>query len=47
MVLHQPVIPAPIPIRVPFPPFATSSEEAVPAAPDPGDVDPFNLPGGG
>jgi DNA helicase HerA-like ATPase len=47
MVLHQPVIPAPIPIRVPFPPFATSAEEAVAAAPDPGDVDPFNLPGAG
>jgi uncharacterized protein len=47
MVLHQPVIPAPIPIRVPFPPFATSAEEAIPAEPDPGDVDPFNLPGEG
>ncbi len=47
MVLHQPVIPAPIPIRVPFPPFATSAEEAVAPAPDPGDVDPFSLPAGG
>ena len=47
MVLHQPVIPAPIPIRVPFPPFATSAEEAVAPVPDPGDVDPFNLPGEG
>ena len=47
MVLHQPVIPAPIPIRVPFPPFATSAEEAIAASPDPGDVDPFDLPAGG
>lgn len=47
MVLHQPVIPAPIPIRVPFPPFATAADEAVGAAPDPGDIDPFNLPGAG
>ncbi len=30
MVLHQPVIPAPLPIRIPFPPFATSADE-VPA----------------
>lgn len=45
LVLHQPVIPAPIPIRIPFPPFATAAEEAIPADPDPGDVDPFNLPG--
>ena len=47
MVLHQPIIPAPIPIRIPFPPFATSAEEAIGAAPDPGDVDPFDLPGAG
>ncbi len=47
MVLHQPVIPAPIPIRIPFPPFATAAEEAVTRAADPGDVDPFNLPGAG
>ena len=47
MVLHQPVVPAPIPIRIPFPPFATAAEEAVAADPDPGDVDPFNIPGGG
>ena len=45
MVLHQPVIPAPIPIRIPFPPFATAREEAVPAEADPGDIDPFALPG--
>jgi DNA helicase HerA-like ATPase len=45
MVLHQPVIPAPIPIRIPFPPFATASEEAVAAEADPGDIDPFALPG--
>jgi DNA helicase HerA-like ATPase len=45
MVLHQPVVPAPIPIRVPFPPFATAADEAVQAGPDPGDIDPFNLPG--
>lgn len=47
MVLHQPVIPAPIPIRIPFPPFATANEEAAPAAPDPDAIDPFNLPGNG
>jgi DNA helicase HerA-like ATPase len=47
MVLHQPVVPAPIPIRVPFPPFATAAEEAVAPEPDPRDVDPFNLPGAG
>jgi DNA helicase HerA-like ATPase len=46
MVLHQPIIPAPIPIRVPFPPFATAREEAVAAPPEPGAVDPFELPGG-
>jgi uncharacterized protein len=45
MVLHQPVIPAPIPIRIPFPPFATAREEAVLPEPDPLDVDPFDLPG--
>ncbi len=45
MVVHQPVIPAPIPIRMPFPPFATAREEAVAADPDPDDLDPFNLPG--
>jgi hypothetical protein len=45
MVLHQPVIPAPIPIRIPFPPFATAPEEAEPPAADPDDVDPFDLPG--
>jgi len=45
MVLHQPVIPAPIPIRIPFPPFATAREEAVAAEADPGDIDPFALPG--
>jgi DNA helicase HerA-like ATPase len=45
MVLHQPVVPAPIPIRVPFPPFATAADEAVPPEPDPADVDPFNMPG--
>jgi DNA helicase HerA-like ATPase len=44
MVLHQPVIPAPIPIRIPFPAFATSVEEAIPPDPDPADVDPFNIP---
>lgn len=47
MVLHQPVVPAPIPIRVPFPPFATAAEEAGASEPGPGDVDPFNLPGAG
>jgi DNA helicase HerA-like ATPase len=47
MVLHQPVVPAPIPIRVPFPPFATCAEEAIAPPPDPGDIDPFNLPGDG
>jgi hypothetical protein len=46
MVLHQPVVPAPIPIRVPFPPFATAADEAVPPEPDPHDIDPFNMPGG-
>ena len=42
--LHQPGIPAPIPIRLPFPPFATAADEAVPAEQDPDDIDPFNLP---
>ena len=28
MVLAQPLTPVPIPIRLPFPPFATSVEEA-------------------
>lgn len=46
MVLHQPVIPAPIPIRIPFPPFATAAEEAIAPEPDPGDVDPFDIPPG-
>jgi hypothetical protein len=45
MVLHQPVVPAPIPLRIPFPPFATSSEEADAGVGDPGDIDPFELPG--
>jgi hypothetical protein len=47
MVLHQPVIPAPIPLRIPFPPFATAQDEAVARQPGPGDVDPFDLPVGG
>jgi hypothetical protein len=47
MVLHQPVVPAPIPIRVPFPPFATAAEEASPAPVDPNDIDPFDVPGAG
>ena len=47
MVLHQPVVPAPIPIRVPFPPFATAAEEASPAPVDPYDIDPFDVPGAG
>jgi hypothetical protein len=47
MVLHQPVIPAPVPIRIPFPPFATAAEEAAAPPPDPGAVDPFSLPGSG
>ena len=47
MVLHQPVIPAPVPLRIPFPPFATAQDEAVARQPGPGDVDPFDLPVGG
>lgn len=30
---------------IPFPPFATSSEEAPPADADADDIDPFTLPG--
>ncbi len=34
MVLDQPLIPAPIPIRFPFPAFATNAAEAAPADPE-------------
>ena len=42
MVLHQPVIPAPLPIRIPFPPFATSADEVVPDGPATDDA--FSVP---
>ena len=32
MVLSQPIVPEPIPLRFPFPPFATNPEEAMPDA---------------
>lgn len=36
MILHQPIVPAPIPIVFPFPAYATNLSEVAPRAPEPG-----------